>query len=126
MGSEQGRGRRYGMFVPEPFLWEGIRLLYGGIDAHDIARAVMAAVITVVDGGVRWTVCTVESQVPFIEEDGPQFRTNPLAVLDRSSTGVRELLRRRGGERLAPITEYDPMQYATQVLGFRPDRNFDE
>lgn len=114
---------RYGMFVPEPFLREGIRLLYGGVDARDVARAVVAAMDAVVEGRVRWEAFNVESLVPFVEEDGSQLRTDPLAVLDRYHPGAGELLRGRGVERLAPITEYYPMGHAADVLGFRPEHN---
>lgn len=117
---------RYGMFVPEPFLREGIRLLYGGVGARDVARAVVAAMDAVVEGGVTWDACNVESLVPFTEEDGPRLRTDPLPVLDRYYPGAAALLRGRGVERLAPITEYYPMQHAAGVLGFRPERNFGE
>ncbi len=117
---------RYGMFVPEPFFREGIRLLYGGVDARDVARAVVAAMDALVDGTIRWDACNVESLVPFAEEDGPQLRKDPLAVLDRYYPGAGDLLRGRGVERLAPITEYYPMQRAAEALGFRPERNFEQ
>ncbi len=117
---------RYGMFVPEPFFREGIRLLYGGVDARDVARAVVAAMSVVVDGRVRWDACNVESSVPFTEEDGPELRTNPLTVLDRYYPGAGDLLRERGVVRLAPITEYYPMERAADVLRFRPEHNFEQ
>ncbi len=117
---------RYGMFVPEPFVREGIRLLYGGVDARDVARAVVAAMDAVVGGRVRWDAFNVESLVPFADEDGPQLRTDPLAVLDRYYPGAGDLLRGRGVARLAPVTEYYPMEHAADVLGFRPERNVEQ
>ena len=117
---------RYGMFVPEPFFREGIRLLYGGVDARDVARAVVAAMSAVVDGSVRWDAYNVESLVPFAEDDGAELRTDPLAVLDRYYPGAGDLLRGRGVERLASITEYYPMGHAADVLGFRPQHNFEQ
>ncbi len=73
----------------------------------------------------RWDAFNVESLVPFAEEDGPQLRQDPLAVLERYYPGAGDLLRDRGVERLAPITEYYPMRSATEALGFRPERNFE-
>ena len=117
---------RYGMFVPEPSSREGMRLLYGGVDARDVARAVVAAMNALVDGRVRWDACNVESLVPFAEEDGADLRTAPLAVIDRYYPGAGELLRGRGVERLAPVTEYYPMRHAAEALGFRPERNVEQ
>lgn len=117
---------RYGMFVPEPFFREGIRLLYGGVDARDVARAVVAAMDALVDGGIRWDAYNVESLVPFAEGDGPELRADPLAVVDRYHPGAGELLRGRGVERLAPVTEFYPMARAEEALGFRPQRNFEQ
>ena len=73
----------------------------------------------------RWDAFNVESLVPFAEEDGPQLRQDPLADLDRYYPRAGDLLRERGVERLAPITEYYPMQRAAEALGFRPARNFE-
>ncbi|MDP9362711.1 MAG: NAD(P)-dependent oxidoreductase, partial [Chloroflexota bacterium] len=86
---------RYGMFVPEPFFREGVRLLYGGVDARDVARAVMAVMDALVDGKVHWDAFNVESLVPFAEEDGPQLRQDPLAVLEWYYPGAGDLLRDR-------------------------------
>lgn len=117
---------RYGMFVPEPFFREGIRLLYGGVDARDVARAVVAAMDAVAEGRVRWDACNVMSSVPFVEEDGPQLRADPLAALDRYYPGAGDLLRERGVERLAPVTEYYPIRHAAEVMGFQPQRNLEQ
>ena len=116
---------RYGMFVPEPFFRYGIRLLYGGVDTHDVARSVMVSLEALAAGGIQWGAFNVESVVPFTEEDGPQLREDPLPVLDKYYPGAIGLLRGRGVESLAPIREYYPMERAAQVLGFRPERNFD-
>nr|MDP9487801.1 NAD(P)-dependent oxidoreductase [Actinomycetota bacterium] len=61
-------GLRYGMFVPEPFFRYGIRLLYGGVDARDVARAVMASLEALAAGRIHWGAFNVESAVPFTEE----------------------------------------------------------
>jgi UDP-glucose 4-epimerase len=118
-------GLRYGMFVPEPFFRYGIRLLYGGVDARDAARAVMASLEALAVDKIHWGAFNVESLVPFTEEDGPQLRKDPLPVLDKYYPGATDLLRERGVESLAPIREYYPMEHPAQVLGFRPECNFD-
>ena len=122
---------RYGMFSPEPFFRYGIRLLYGGVDVHDVARAVMASIEALVAGSIQWDVgewfaYNIESVVPFIERDGPQLLQNPLPVLDRYYPGAGELLRERGVERLAPIHEHYPVERAARVLGYRPECNFEQ
>ena len=117
---------RYGMFVPEPSFRYGIRLLYGGVDTHDVARCVMTSIDALVSGKVRWDAFNVESLVPFTEEDGPQLRRDPLPVLDKYYPGSADLLRECGVESLAPIREYYPMGHAADVLGFRPECNFAE
>ncbi len=117
-------GLRYGMFVPEPFFRYGIRLLYGGVDTRDVARAVMASLETLAAGEIHWGAFNVESAVPFTEEDGPQLHEDPLPVLDKYYPGATDLLRERGVESLAPIREYYPMEHAAEVLGFHPECNF--
>ena len=115
---------RYGMFVPEPFFREGIRLLYGGVDALDVARSVMAAMDALLAGTIRWGAFNIESPLPFAEADGPGLRRDPLRVVDAYYPGAGDLLRGCGVEQLAPITEYFPMQRAEAELGFRPERDF--
>ena len=117
---------RFGMFVPEPFFHSGIRLLYGGVDSRDVARAVMAALEAMIGGSIRWDVFNVESTVPFSEKDGPALRRNPLESLDEHFPGGGTLLRERGVKRLAPIVNYYPTERIAQRLGFRPDHNFEQ
>ncbi|MDQ3854783.1 MAG: NAD(P)-dependent oxidoreductase [Chloroflexota bacterium] len=116
---------RYGMFSPEPFFPYGIRLLYGGVDVHDVARAVTLSVEAVSSGGVRWDVVNVESRVPFTEEDAPELLTDPLQALDRHYPGASKLLRERGVERLAPIHELYPIDRAASILSYSPECGFD-
>ncbi len=117
---------RYGMFSPEPCFRYGIRLLYGGVDVHDVARAVLAGLEALASRQVRWDVFNVESLVPFADDDHPQLLRDPLAVLERYYPGATDLLRERGVERLAPIHEYYPMTHAADVLGFHPACNFEQ
>lgn len=72
-----------------------------------------------------WDAPNVESVVPFTEEDGLQLRRDPLSVLDTYYPGASDLLRERGVGTLAPVTVSYPMRHAEEVLGFRPDCNFD-
>ncbi len=122
---------RFGMFVPEPFFRYGIRLLYGGVDTHDVARSVVAAIDGLVAGKTRWDAhgsiaFNVESLVPFAEEAGPRLREDPLPVLDKYYPGATDLLRERGVASLTPIREHYPMDQAANLLGFRPECNFDK
>jgi nucleoside-diphosphate-sugar epimerase len=115
---------RYGMFVPEPFFRYGIRLLYGGVDTEDVARSVLVSIEALTSGTLQWDAFNIESHVPFTEEDGPQLRQDPLAVLERYYPGSSQLLRERGVEALAPIQTYYPMERIAERLGFRPACNF--
>ena len=116
---------RYGMFSPEPFFPYGIRLLYGGVDADDVAQAVLASVEALLIEKFEYDVFNVESLVPFSKEDEAQLLHDPLAALDKHYPGSADLLRSRGVEQLRPIHEYYPMSHAADVLGFRPECNFD-
>ena len=116
---------RYGMFSPEPFFPYGIRLLYGGVDADDVAQAVLASVEALLSEKFEYDVFNVESLVPFSKEDEAQLLRDPLAALDKYYPGSADLLRSRGVEQLRPIHEYYPMSHAADVLGFRPECNFD-
>lgn len=116
---------RYGMFSPEPFFPYGIRLLYGGVDADDVAWAVLASVEALLSEKIGYDVFNVESLVPFSKDDEAQLLHDPLVVLDKYYPGSADLLRSRDVTRLAPIREYYPMSHAADVLGFRPECNFD-
>jgi nucleoside-diphosphate-sugar epimerase len=116
---------RYGMFSPEPFFPYGIRLLYGGVDADDVAQAVLASVEALLHRRIRYDAFNVESLVPFSQEDEPLLLRDPLAAIDKYYPGSADLLRSRGVTRLAPIREYYSMSHAANSLGFRPECNFD-
>jgi len=118
-------GLRFGMFVPEPFFRYGIRLLYGGVDTHDVVGSVMASMDALMSGAVIWDTFNVESVVPFAEDDAEQLALDPMPVLDQYYPGTSELLRERGVHEVAPITVYYPMDHAQEVLGFKPQCNFD-
>jgi UDP-glucose 4-epimerase len=117
---------RYGMFVPEPFMRYGIRLLYGGVDERDVAEAVVASISAVADGRVEHEAFNVESLVPFGPEDDADLRRDPLVPLERRLPGSAALLRSRGVAQLKPVTEIFPMTRIEDRLGFRPRHNFAE
>lgn len=116
---------RFGMFVPEPFFRYGIRLLYGGVDTHDVVRAVMTSIGALASDRITWGSFNVESFVPFQEDDAEQLALDPMPVLDKYYPGASDLLGERGVKELAPITVYYPMDRAREVLGFQPECNFD-
>ena len=116
---------RFGMFVPEPFFRYGIRLLYGGVDTADAARAALAAVNTLSAGGVSWDAFNIHSRVPFGVEDGPALRRDPLEAVETHHPGAAQLLRERGIGRLRPILSLFPTTRAEERIGFRPECNFD-
>lgn len=117
---------RYGMFSPEPFFPYGIRLLYGGVDVHDVASCVAASVEALPTSRITWEAVNVESLVPFEEADAPQLLQDPLTVLDRHYPRAKDLLNERGVERLLPIHEYYAMEHARNLLGFQPECNFEQ
>lgn len=116
---------RFGMFVPEPFFRYGVRLLYGGVDADDVARSVLASVEALAGGGFGFDAFNVHSLVPFHPQDAPGLRADPVAVLDRYYGDASALLRDRGVERLKPIQATYPMRRMTERLGLLPECNFD-
>lgn len=89
---------RYGMFVPESFFRYGIRLLYGGVDTHDVGRSVMASIEALTSGRIMWDAFNVESVVPFNEEDGPQLRRDPCPCLTRITRAHRICCTSGGGD----------------------------
>jgi nucleoside-diphosphate-sugar epimerase len=117
---------RYGLYAPDTFFRSGIRLLYGGVDIADMARAALAAVVSLADGGARWEACNVTSLVPFMETDGPGLRHDPLLMLDKYYPGAPELLQERGVTRLQPIERFYPMEWAADQLKFQPRYNFEQ
>ena len=89
---------RFGMFVPEPFFRYGIRLLYGGVDTHDVVASVMTSIDALTSGKISWDRFNVESVVPFQEDDAEQLALDPMPVLDKYYPGASELLRARRGQ----------------------------
>lgn len=115
---------RFGMFVPEPFLRYGIRLLYGGVHEEDVADAVMAALAALEAGDIGHEVFNVEAPLPFGRADGRDLRRDPLIAIERHFPGSRELLAERGVRSLKPITEVFSVAKLADRLGFRPRHDF--
>lgn len=115
---------RFGMFVPEPFLRYGIRLLYGGVHEDDAADAVLAALGALEAGTIGHEAFNVEAPLPFVPADGPDLRRDPLTALERRVPGSRALLAERGITTLQPVTEVFPVTRLEDRLGFRPRHDF--
>lgn len=115
---------RFGMFVPEPFLRYGIRLLYGGVHEDDVAEAVMASLVALEAGVVGHDAFNVESPLPFGRADGLDLRRDPIVAVERHFPGAREVLEAHGIRSLKPITEVFPVTRLEQRLGVRPRHDF--
>lgn len=115
---------RFGMFVPEPFLPYGIRLLYGGVHEEDVADAVMAALAALAAGEVGHEAFNVEAPLPFGRGDEHDLRRDPLTAVERHFPGSRALLAERGVRSLQPITEVFSVRKLEGRLGFRPRHDF--
>jgi len=117
---------RFGMFVPEPMFRYGIRLLYGGVDTDDVARAALAALDALIERRLTWDAFNIHSHLPFTQADATGLRRDPLSVLDRHYPGAGKLLRERGVDRLQPIHSWYPVSRIEHALGFRPQCNFEQ
>jgi UDP-glucose 4-epimerase len=115
---------RFGMFVPEPYLREGVRYLYGGVHVEDVVAAVMAAVEALADGAVAHLAVNVESPLPFTAADAADLRRDPLVAIERHWPGAADLLRGRGVDRLAPVSEVFSTERLTRTLGIEAMKTF--
>ncbi len=125
-GGVQGLALRFGMFVPEPFLRYGIRLLYGGVDERDVGSAVVAGLRRLELGRGPFTAYNIECALPFREEDAVELRTDPMAVISRYWPDAPELLVREGAELWGPINEVFDSLKARRELRWQPLYNFDQ
>ncbi len=132
----RGVALRFGMFVPVPFVHYGIRLLYGGVDERDVARAVVAALRRLERGEGAFAVYNVESALPFNDDDGRELRRSPMSAVARHWPHAPVLLGRFGtapwndpvqpGAGLLPIHEVFEVDKARRELGWQPRYNFDQ
>jgi nucleoside-diphosphate-sugar epimerase len=121
-----GACMRFGMFVPEPFLHSGIRFLYGGVDARDVAAAVVRALELSLERGGHLGAFNVESWLPFDESDGGALRTDPDAVIARHWPDAPAVLEAAGVAPWGPINEVYDIARAAEVMGWRPRYGFAE
>lgn len=117
---------RYGMFVPESFIRAGVRLLYGGVDARDVASAVMAALELVLAPGGWLGAFNIVSALPFERTDAVLLRRDPMAAVARHWPDAPMLLERAGAELWGPIGAVYTIDRARQALGWEPRFGFGE
>ena len=126
MSGIAGAALRYGMFVPEPFDHAGIRFLYGGIDARDVARANVVALQRLLAHGGHLGAFNVFSALPFDDEDGHILRTDARAAIRRHWADSPVLLDAAGVAPWGGIAQVYEINRASTVLGFRPRYGFSE
>jgi UDP-glucose 4-epimerase len=116
---------RLGMFVPETFERYGFRLLFGGVDDRDVARAVLRALTHTPAGG--FDAFDIMAEVPFTEADARALHDDLAGTLERYYPGVQALIQERGlnlselvwGRTIWPIAK------AKRMLDYQPQYNFD-
>jgi UDP-glucose 4-epimerase len=116
---------RYGMFVPEPFGHYGVRLLYGGVDARDVAAANLAA-LRLMERPGQFAAYNIFSALPFDDEDLESLRTDPHAAVTRHWPDAPELLKAVDGKLWGPINVVYDISRAARELGWVPRYGFTE
>ena len=118
---------RLGMFVPESFVGYGFRLLKGGVDDRDVARAFLLGLD---DTGVAFDTFNVMAEVPFPVEEFGKWSREPETFLEERYPGLAGLVEEQGanfGElvRMWGFT-YWSIEKARRVIGYAPRYNFPE
>ncbi len=126
MSGIAGISLRYGMFVPEPFHHAGIRFLYGGVDASDVARANVEALRRLLETGGHLGAMNVFSRLPFGPDDGIGLREDPMRVIEHHWPDAPRLLKAAGTKPWGPINEVYDIDRSASVLGFTPQFGFPE
>lgn len=127
---------RLGMFVPTDFAHYGLRLLHGGVDARDLARASRLAL----EGDVDRGTFDLFAPTPFGEGDAAQLVGDPAAAVRRhyaDAAVLDDLAAGRdlpaapwyaatdgGGVVPTPIRTYWRSGRARDELGWRPEYDF--
>lgn len=121
----RGVALRYGMFVPEPFVRYGVRLLYGGVHEADVATAVLAAIDSLGAEPERpFRAYNIHSPLPFDDRDEQALVDDPMSVLARHWPGSPALLDANGGELWGPVNAWYDISRARDELGWRPRHDF--
>ena len=117
---------RLGMFVPEDFVRYGFRLLKGGVDDRDVAAAFILALE---NETIEVDSFNIMSKVPFAKEDEKGLVFNPRKIIEKYYPGANEIFNQKGinVEEIMSIwgNTYWPNEKAKQILGYRPQYNFD-
>jgi nucleoside-diphosphate-sugar epimerase len=116
---------RYGMFVPEPFARYGVRLLYGGVDARDVASANIAALRRMEKPG-EFAAYNVFSALPFDASDLEQLRADPASVVARHWPDAPTQLAAITAKLWGPINVVYDISRAAHELGWSPQFGFTE
>lgn len=121
----RGVALRYGMFVPEPFVHSAVRMLYGGVDARDVASANVAA-LRRTETPHAFAAYNIFSRLPFDDDDLELLRTEPMRAIERHWPDAPERLLAVGAKLWGPInTVYDSGR-AGRDLGWHPRFGFGE
>lgn len=121
----RGVALRYGMFVPEPFVRYGVRLLYGGVDERDVASAVVAAIdILEAEPDRPFREYNVHSPLPFDDADAADLADDPRSVLVRHWPDAPALLDAAGGELWGPVNAWYDISRTRRELGWQPRHDF--
>jgi UDP-glucose 4-epimerase len=116
---------RLGMFVPENFPNYGFRLLKGGVDDRDVAKAFL---LSLENENIELDAFNIMSDIPFSKEDERDLASNPRNVLERYYPGAKEIFEQKdvNVEEIMNIwgNTYWPMDKAKKGLGFQPEYNF--
>lgn len=115
---------RLGMFTPQTFVREGFRLLFGGIYARDLGRAVASAVDQ--EAGTGYVAFNITAYNDFTRDDLAEMDSDFSAVLERRWPGTNEMISRHGLtlEGLVEGRNIYSGSRAQRSLGFESNYNF--
>jgi nucleoside-diphosphate-sugar epimerase len=116
---------RLGMFVPENFIRYGFRLLKGGVDDRDVARAFL---LGLANDTISFDAFNIMAEVPFSHEDLSEWKQDPVGFLEKHFPDTVQQVKTRGEnpQELASMWgfTYWSIDKAKQMLGYAPKYNF--